>query len=292
MNIVGSGGVGSLPPNPHGYFVIEDHKSKFGTLLEIKKPFRLDPNVTISVQVGRTVLSMSLKKRWRLMPSCLRNPEEDISVIEQPNPPSMPPSSSSSVVVGNNLCPQQGVNRHEIPSVGEGTASRVEQERTVSLVSTVRLVESPPCSNPGSDSISDAPLPTRLHNYFQTFNDSNMSSIPSNENYMHANTVMNDIPPDVSSMIVHMTHDDAVVHDTNLFVDDTESLVDNSIINNHHHHDHHNINNENFDVDVIKVDSGSDSERRDNNCNEGDPQHIYNADGSSGTYEGERSATN
>jgi len=43
-----------------GQFVLEDHNSKFGTLIAMKKPRRLEASSAISIQVGRTVLQLSL----------------------------------------------------------------------------------------------------------------------------------------------------------------------------------------------------------------------------------------
>merc|ERR1719171_2610339 len=43
-----------------GQFVLEDHNSKFGTLIAMKKPRALEMGGSISIQVGRTVLAVSL----------------------------------------------------------------------------------------------------------------------------------------------------------------------------------------------------------------------------------------
>jgi pSer/pThr/pTyr-binding forkhead associated (FHA) protein len=43
-----------------GCFFLEDNNSKFGTLVAMKKPRTLAPGSAISIQVGRTVLSLSL----------------------------------------------------------------------------------------------------------------------------------------------------------------------------------------------------------------------------------------
>jgi len=42
-----------------GQFLLEDNKSKFGTLVAMKKPRLLEPGSHISIQMGRTVLSLS-----------------------------------------------------------------------------------------------------------------------------------------------------------------------------------------------------------------------------------------
>lgn len=86
--IFGSHGI--MTPSK-GFFVIEDNKSKFGTLLEIRKPFPLEFNGhPVSVQTGRTVLTFTLKRRWNfLIPPCFRYPTADISVVLQ-NPHQYP----------------------------------------------------------------------------------------------------------------------------------------------------------------------------------------------------------
>mmetsp|Transcript_34134 Transcript_34134/g.68915 ORF Transcript_34134/g.68915 Transcript_34134/m.68915 type:complete len:421 (-) Transcript_34134:114-1376(-) len=42
-----------------GHFLLDDNKSKFGTLIAMKKPRLLEPGCPISIQMGRTVLSLS-----------------------------------------------------------------------------------------------------------------------------------------------------------------------------------------------------------------------------------------
>jgi hypothetical protein len=44
-----------------GQFVLEDHNSKFGTLIAMKKPRVLEASNQISIQVGRTVLALALQ---------------------------------------------------------------------------------------------------------------------------------------------------------------------------------------------------------------------------------------
>jgi predicted component of type VI protein secretion system len=43
-----------------GQFLLEDNHSKFGTLVAMKKPRRLEPGNPLSIQMGRTLLSLSL----------------------------------------------------------------------------------------------------------------------------------------------------------------------------------------------------------------------------------------
>lgn len=42
-----------------GHFVLEDNNSKFGTLVAMKKPRLLEPGMSLSIQMGRTVLALS-----------------------------------------------------------------------------------------------------------------------------------------------------------------------------------------------------------------------------------------
>jgi len=42
-----------------GKVLLEDHESKFGTLVEVQRPMAVDPNRSVSLQVGRTVLRLA-----------------------------------------------------------------------------------------------------------------------------------------------------------------------------------------------------------------------------------------
>jgi len=53
-----------------GTFVLEDNKSKFGTLVAMKKPKLLEPGGPVSIQMGRTVLSLMAQTD----PVCLGSP--------------------------------------------------------------------------------------------------------------------------------------------------------------------------------------------------------------------------
>lgn len=44
-----------------GEFYVEDNKSKFGTLVQIRKPYQLQKNVTNYIQMGRTSLRVNLR---------------------------------------------------------------------------------------------------------------------------------------------------------------------------------------------------------------------------------------
>jgi len=55
-----------------GKFILEDHNSKFGTLVAMKKPRVLDASGTaMSIQVGRTVLSLSVRPHSDVQPNAL-----------------------------------------------------------------------------------------------------------------------------------------------------------------------------------------------------------------------------
>lgn len=45
-----------------GQFILEDNTSKFGTLVQVKKPISLDCESAISVQIGRTVMKLAVRK--------------------------------------------------------------------------------------------------------------------------------------------------------------------------------------------------------------------------------------
>ena len=55
-----------------GKFYIDDENSKFGTLVQVKRPLSLELLEEVTVQVGRTVLTLTLKRPWRLIPACFR----------------------------------------------------------------------------------------------------------------------------------------------------------------------------------------------------------------------------
>lgn len=53
------------------HFYIEDNSSKFGTLVFLRKPLPVTMDLNnISFQIGRTVVSLTVKKNWSLFPSC------------------------------------------------------------------------------------------------------------------------------------------------------------------------------------------------------------------------------
>ena len=44
-----------------GNFYVEDNRSKFGTLIQIRKPFMLDKNRNNYIQMGRTTLTFKIE---------------------------------------------------------------------------------------------------------------------------------------------------------------------------------------------------------------------------------------
>jgi hypothetical protein len=55
-----------------GKFYIDDENSKFGTLVQVKRPLSLELMEEVTVQIGRTVMTLTLKRPWRLIPACFR----------------------------------------------------------------------------------------------------------------------------------------------------------------------------------------------------------------------------
>ena len=56
----------------NGNFYLDDENSKFGTLIQVKRPISLEMMEQLTVQTGRTLLSFDLKKPWTLIPACFR----------------------------------------------------------------------------------------------------------------------------------------------------------------------------------------------------------------------------
>lgn len=122
-SLVGSSGFGF--PSGGGCFVVEDNRSKFGTLLELRRPFRLDPNCSaISVQAGRTVVTVSIKRRWRLrIPACIRHHSSDIYVVFRQ--PCVPPPQPAAAVTAleSEIVPQH----HDAPLPSEDPTAQQTQ---------------------------------------------------------------------------------------------------------------------------------------------------------------------
>ncbi|KAF8819058.1 FHA domain-containing protein, partial [Cardiosporidium cionae] len=64
-------------------FLLKDQCSKFGTLIEIKRGFKLENfNSGLALQVGRTVISIRIKRNWKLLQFCggsIDSAEQDIN---------------------------------------------------------------------------------------------------------------------------------------------------------------------------------------------------------------------
>lgn len=59
-----------LRKSAKGYFIIEDNKSKFGTLALIRSPFSLSLNDPNFIQCGRTLCEISIRRPIKLIDSC------------------------------------------------------------------------------------------------------------------------------------------------------------------------------------------------------------------------------
>lgn len=70
----------------NGNFYLEDHSSKFGTVVQIKRPIALD-NTGISVQTGRTVTELSIKQPFTLIPSCFRSSSSPFDIYNSTSSP-------------------------------------------------------------------------------------------------------------------------------------------------------------------------------------------------------------
>ncbi|CBZ50990.1 forkhead-associated domain-containing protein, related [Neospora caninum Liverpool] len=107
-----------------GAFWLEDQRSKFGTLVELKRPLKLERGGTgVALQVGRTVISIVVKRQWSFpLPVCLkgvRAPESDITVLECPQQA----SASSAPGHGPSIPPALTSPRHASGYAGPATAS-------------------------------------------------------------------------------------------------------------------------------------------------------------------------
>lgn len=67
-------------------FYLEDKGSKFGTLVQIKRPIALDPGNDLNVQAGRTLLIISVHKPWSIIPTCFRASSSPFDVFSSPYP--------------------------------------------------------------------------------------------------------------------------------------------------------------------------------------------------------------
>jgi hypothetical protein len=56
-----------------GEFYIDDNNSKFGTLVHLKKAFTVPNDIPdVSLQVGRTVVALTIKRGRRFFSACFR----------------------------------------------------------------------------------------------------------------------------------------------------------------------------------------------------------------------------
>lgn len=92
--IIGSEGPVQLKQFINGCLLLEDARSKFGTLLEVRQPLKLLVESSVSIQVGRVVLMFNVKRRRRFpLPSCLKAAgnvvTDDITVLQEESPASL-----------------------------------------------------------------------------------------------------------------------------------------------------------------------------------------------------------
>jgi len=60
-------------------FVLEDNNSKFGTLLQVRRPMCLDYKSNFSIQLGRSLIIFNLKSRFNLC-RCMSKNEKSTSI--------------------------------------------------------------------------------------------------------------------------------------------------------------------------------------------------------------------
>lgn len=53
----------------NNFFYLEDHNSKFGTLVQVKRPVALEINDPLTFQIGRSLITIDIKKPWSLIPA-------------------------------------------------------------------------------------------------------------------------------------------------------------------------------------------------------------------------------
>jgi len=115
-------------------FYIEDPQSKFGTLMELRQPHRMEHGTSFSLQAGRTVMIFSVKRQWGLIPGgCFksRRNRQDIVCQVVTNPlSSSSPGFSVPGLVENAQDHVGEISRHvRIPSGSAAAVVASETER-------------------------------------------------------------------------------------------------------------------------------------------------------------------
>lgn len=54
----------------NGAITLKDNNSKFGSLVEIKRPLKIEKNKKLAVQTGKSMIVFNVKKPWSFFPSC------------------------------------------------------------------------------------------------------------------------------------------------------------------------------------------------------------------------------
>jgi hypothetical protein len=73
-----------------GNVIIEDNQSKFGTLVQVKAPLMLKDLQNYYIQVGRTIMKISLHSEWNLINNLMKGNfskkmDEEERMLNDPN---------------------------------------------------------------------------------------------------------------------------------------------------------------------------------------------------------------
>lgn len=119
-----------------GKYYFEDFNSKFGSLVQVKRPLILDNSSDILIQTGRTLIEIKAKKPWSLFPSCLFSnvrQKDDINTLEQDNLPLFP--FNTGISLSSNFSPKKSTPKSILyKNFGFGKNSSIESEEPDFLI--------------------------------------------------------------------------------------------------------------------------------------------------------------
>ncbi|OMJ72740.1 hypothetical protein SteCoe_28747 [Stentor coeruleus] len=138
-----------------GNFYLEDSGSKFGTLVQIKRPVLIEENKDIRIQSGRSLISYNLKLPWTLIPSCFRTSSSLFDgTLTNKNIPILPFNTGIPLSVSdqfkllayagmpirlNEKCKQNNNILHEHNELGANSSYEMEDNESVGSVEEVEI---------------------------------------------------------------------------------------------------------------------------------------------------------